>query len=363
MRPASSSDPEAGPGRGDGGGPGRPLAVLFGCAGTALDPAEAAFFRDADPMGFILFRRNAREPSQVAELTAALREAVGRPDAPVLVDQEGGRVQRLKGPDWPPVPPMRAIGRLAERDPRAGAEAARLAGRVLAATLRPLGIDVDCAPVADVLRPETTDAIGDRAFGSDPDLVSDLCRRIAAGLLEGGVLPVVKHVPGHGRAAVDSHLETPRVHAPRDALEETDFAPFRALQALPCAMVAHVVYDALDPVRPASVSASVIGTLVRREFGFDGFLFSDDVCMEALGGTPDERACAVLAAGCDAALHCNGEMAEMEAIAARAPRLTAAAAARWARARAYPDPAPGPFDADDGLRRLGALLAAGGVDA
>jgi beta-N-acetylhexosaminidase len=361
MPPASSSVPDAAPVR-PAAGAARPLAVLFGCAGEELDPAEAAFFRDADPMGFILFRRNAREPSQVAALAAALREAVGRLDAPVLVDQEGGRVQRLRGPAWPPVPPMRAIGALAERDPAAGAEAARLAGLVLAATLRPIGIDVDCAPVADVLRPETTDAIGDRAFSADPDLVAELCRRLAAGLLEGGVLPVAKHMPGHGRAVVDSHLETPRVHAPREALEETDFAPFRALQALPCGMVAHVVYDALDPVRPASVSPSVIGTLVRREFGFDGFLFSDDVCMEALGGTPAERACAVLAAGCDAALHCNGEMAEMEAIAARAPRLTEAAAARWARARAYPAAAPAPFDPDEGLRRLGVLLAGSRAD-
>jgi beta-N-acetylhexosaminidase len=346
MHPASSSVLEAGP-----------LAVVLGCEGPRLTAAEAALFRAADPLGFILFRRNVESPAQVRALVGALRAAVGRPDAPVLVDQEGGRVQRLRGPDWPPLPPARAIGDLAARDPEAGKAAAFLLGRILAAELRPLGIDVNCVPVADVTDAGTTDAIGDRAFGDDPERVAVLAGALAAGTLAGGLLPVVKHLPGHGRAVVDSHHETPHVDASRADLEARDFVPFRALQALPCAMVAHVVFHDVDPRRPASISPAVIGTLIRREFGFDGFLFSDDIDMEALAGSPADRARAVLAAGCDAALHCNGRLAEMEAIAATAPRLTLAARRRWALAAAYPDPAPDPFDPVAGRRRLADLLS------
>jgi len=348
MHPASSSGPEAGS-----------LAVVFGCAGTRLAPAEAALFRAADPLGFILFRRNVESPAQVRALVDELRSVVGRADAPVLVDQEGGRVQRLRGPAWPPLPPARAIGDLALRDQDAGRRAAFLLGRILAAELRPLGIDVNCVPVADVTAPGTTEAIGDRAFGDDPATVTALAGALAAGTLSGGLLPVVKHLPGHGRAVVDSHHETPHVDASRADLEARDFAPFRALQALPCAMVAHVVYANVDPLRPASVSPAVIGTLIRREFGFDGFLFSDDIDMDALAGSPADRARAVLAAGCDAALHCNGRMAEMEAIAATVPRLTPAARRRWALARCYPDPEPEPFDPVAGRRRLDDLLSTG----
>jgi beta-N-acetylhexosaminidase len=346
MHPASSF------GREDG-----PLAVVFGCEGPRLTDAEAAFFRAADPLGFILFRRNVATPAQVRALVDDLRAAVGRADAPVLVDQEGGRVQRLRGPAWPPLPPARAIGDLFLRDREAGHQAAFLLGRILAAELRPLGITVNCVPVADVLTPGTTDAIGDRAFGDDPELVSLLAGALAGGILAGGLLPVVKHLPGHGRAVVDSHHETPHVDVARAALETRDFVPFRALQALPCAMVAHVVFHDVDPQHPASVSPAVIGTLIRREFRFDGFLFSDDIDMQALAGSPADRACAVLAAGCDAALHCNGRLGEMEAIAVKAPRLTAAARRRWELARTYPDPAPTAFDPVEGRRRLDALLS------
>ncbi|HZH27100.1 MAG TPA: beta-N-acetylhexosaminidase [Azospirillaceae bacterium] len=345
MPPASSSGRKA------------PLAAVFGCAGPRLTEDERALFRDADPFGLILFRRNCETPAQVRALTDSFRELVGRGDAPVLVDEEGGRVQRLRPPVWPSLPPMRRIGELAERDPDAGAEAALLAGRLLAEKLRPLGVDVDCAPVADVLLPETTDAIGDRAFAADPDLVATLCRALAAGLLRGGVLPVVKHLPGHGRAVVDSHLETPRVTAPLADLQTVDFMPFHALQALPVAMVAHVVYTALDPVSPASVSPKIIANIIRGEFRFDGFLFSDDIVMEALGGTQAQRAKAVLAAGCDAVLHCNGDFVQMAAIAAEIPPLTPEAVLRWERARTYPVAEPDAFDTAEGHARLDFLLA------
>jgi len=292
---------------------------------------ERDFFRDADPFGFILFRRNVRDPEQVRHLVTALRDCVGRP-APILIDQEGGRVARLRPPHWPEHPPARRIGQLAEMDRAAGHRAAWLNGRLLAAMLSDLGIDVDCAPVADVPVPGSHDVIGDRAFADDPGLVADLCRAFADGMMAGGVLPVVKHVPGHGRAGADSHKELPVVNAGRDTLERTDFAPFRDLADLPLAMAAHVVYPAVDPSRPASTSPTVIGEVVREWIGFDGLLFSDDLSMEALSGSPADRALAVLAGGCDVALHCNGDMAEMRAVAAVAPRLEPAGQARWLRA-------------------------------
>lgn len=310
-----------------------PSAVVYGCAGPVLTDAERAFFADARPLGFILFRRNCVEPSQVRALVADLRAAVGW-QAPVLIDQEGGRVARLQPPHWPKLPAARRLGDLAARDPEAAREAARTHGRLLAALLSDLGIDVDCAPVADVPVAGAHDVIGDRAFGTDPTLVATLARAQAEGLLEGGVLPVVKHVPGHGRAGADSHQELPVVTVPLAALRGQDFAPFRDLADMPLAMAAHVVYTALDPGAPASTSAAVIAEVVRGWIGFDGLLLSDDLSMQALSGTLPERALAVLAAGCDAALHCNGDFAEMQAIAARAPALSAAGQRRWRAAKA-----------------------------
>lgn len=338
----------------------RPRAVVFGCAGLEVTPDEAAFFRDADPLGFILFRRNCDSRDQMRRLVDDLRASIGRPDAPVLIDQEGGRVARMRPPHWPAHPPMSVFGTLAGRDAEAGREAAREAawinGRLLAHMLTEVGITVDCAPVCDVPVEGAHDIIGDRAFSRDPALVIDLARATADGLLAGGVLPVVKHIPGHGRAFADSHAELPVVEADRATLEATDFAPFRALADLPLAMVAHVVLKAIDPTAPASTSAIVVREVVRGpSIGFDGLLFSDDLSMNALQGDPRARADAVLAAGMDVVLHCNGDLAEMRSLIDAVPVLSGAAAERWARAEAMRH-APEPADIAALTTRLAELL-------
>ncbi|MFV3130117.1 beta-N-acetylhexosaminidase [Niveispirillum sp. KHB5.9] len=312
-------------------------ALVLGCEGTVLSAAERDFFRDANPLGFILFRRNVDSPDQVRALVADLRASVGR-HAPILIDQEGGRVARLRGPHWPELPPARAVGDIADLD--AAGQAAWLHGRLLAAMLADLGIDVDCAPVADVPVPGAHDVIGDRAFAMDPSRVARLAGAQAAGLLAGGVLPVVKHVPGHGRAFADSHKELPVVHTKRAELEAWDFAPFKELAGLPAAMVAHVVFTDIDPALPASVSSTVIADIIRGHIGFDGLLFSDDLSMQALSGTLGQRTAAVLAAGCDVALHCNGQMVEMLDVAANARALDDAAMRRWTTASALVAAAP-----------------------
>lgn len=338
--------------------PARSRAVVFGCAGPSLSADEAAFFRDSDPLGFILFRRNCETPEQVRRLVADLRASVGRADAPVLIDQEGGRVARMRPPHWPAHPPMRAFGDLAARDPAAGREAAWINGRLLAHMLADCGVTVDCAPVCDVPVEGSHDIIGDRAFSRDPVLVAELARATADGLLAGGVLPVIKHIPGHGRAFADSHAELPVVEASRAELEATDFAPFRALADLPLGMVAHVVLKAVDPEFPASTSAIVVREVVRGpSIGFQGLLFSDDLSMNALAGNIGNRAQSVLAAGLDVVLHCNGEMAEMREVAAVVPALSDAAAARWLRAEALRR-APQPVEVADLSARLAGLLAA-----
>lgn len=336
----------------------RPRALVLGCAGLGLSDGERALFAEADPFGFILFRRNCGAPDQVRALVADLRAAIGRPDAPVLIDQEGGRVARLRPPHWPKFPPARAFGALAERDLAAGLEAAWTNGRLLAHALHDLGITVDCAPVCDVPVEGAHDVIGDRAFARDPDLVARLARATCEGLMAGGVLPVVKHLPGHGRAFADSHAELPVVSAPWEALERTDFAPFRALADMPLGMVAHVVLAALDRDHPASVSPRVIGEVVRgAAIGFDGLLLSDDLSMGALDGTMEERARAVLDAGVDVVLHCNGVLDEMRSLSAAVPPLSDAAMRRWNRARAA-RAVPGPVDVTALRWRLERLLSA-----
>ena len=296
-------------------------ATIFGCAGLELGAAEAAFFREADPWGFILFVRNVDTPEQVARLTSSLREAVGR-DAPVLIDQEGGRVQRLRAPHWREwLPPLDQA--LAARDP---SRSFWLRARLQAAELRALGIDVNCAPTCDVAGPETHPFLRNRCFGTTPEAVISGARATAEGLLAGGVLPVIKHIPGHGRATADSHKDLPVVTAPRAELEALDFAPFRALADLPLAMTAHIRFTALDDA-PATQSPALI-RLIREEIGFGGLLMTDDISMEALSGSVASRARASLAAGCDVILHCNGERPEMEAIAAEAGRFAPTAAAR-----------------------------------
>ncbi len=312
--------------------------MIFGCAGSRLSDAEARLFAAADPAGFILFERNCQTPDQVRDLVAALRDCVGRPQAPVLIDQEGGRVTRLKPPHWRAPPAARRLGALAQRDPELGREAAWTAARLIAADLYALGITVDCAPVLDVPAPGAHGIIGERAFGPSPDAVAELGRAFCEGLLAGGVMPVIKHIPGHGRATADSHTELPVVEAPKEALEEVDFAPFRALNDMPWAMTAHVLYRALDPERPATTSPAVIAEVIRGRIGFEGVLVSDDLSMQPLRGTPGERAAAALAAGCDLVLHCNGSRAEMEELAAAAPPLSEAALERLSRAEAMREP-------------------------
>ncbi|WP_207458686.1 beta-N-acetylhexosaminidase [Azospirillum sp. SYSU D00513] len=335
----------------------RRRAAVLGCAGLVLTAEERRFFRDADPLGFILFRRNCDTPDQVRELVAAMRESVGRADAPVLIDQEGGRVARLRPPHWPSFPPARRFGELAERDRAAGLEAAWINGRLLAHSLRDVGVDVDCAPVCDVPVEGAHDIIGDRAFSRDPNLVADLARATAQGLMAGGVLPVIKHIPGHGRAFADSHAELPVLDAPLRDLERSDFAPFRALADLPLAMVAHVVMTAVDPAAPASTSATVIRDIVRGPaIGYDGLLFSDDLSMGALAGGMEERARAVMEAGLDIVLHCNGVMEEMEAAMRAVPPMSDAAVRRWAHARALCG-APQPADIPALEARMAELLA------
>ena len=308
-----------------------PAAVVFGCAGEELGRDERAFFADADPLGFILFARNCREPLQVRDLVAALRDCVRRADAPVLIDQEGGRVQRLGPPHWRRRAPWRGFGDMAAAEgPDRAADAARIDAREIAAELADLGIDVNCLPLLDVPAPGGHAVIGDRALSDDPATVAVLGRAVCEGLLAEGVLPVVKHIPGHGRAKADSHLALPVVDAPEDDLA-SDFAPFRALRDMPWAMTAHVVYTAFDAAAPATQSAAVVERAIRGAIGFGGLLISDDLCMDALSGSPGARARAALDAGCDAVLHCNGDLAEMRDAMQGVDAMTGRAMARFRR--------------------------------
>ncbi|MEO0485039.1 MAG: beta-N-acetylhexosaminidase [Pseudomonadota bacterium] len=306
-------------------------AVIFGCAGPVLSAQEAAFFRDADPWGFILFDRNLENPAQIRALTASLRAAVGR-EAPILIDQEGGRVQRLWPPTWRQHPPALDLCEAAP-DPVC---AMYLRGRLIAAELAALGIDVNCAPNADIATADTHPRLRNRCYGTRAADVIRRARAMADGLLAGGVLPVVKHMPGHGSATKDSHLELPVVTKSRDALAAQDAAPFAALNDLPMAMTAHVVFTAYDEARPATTSPT-LHRVMRGEIGFGGLLMTDDLAMEALTGTPAERAEAAQAAGCDIILHCNGALAEMETLAHLT--LTQAAQTRAAAALARRAPA------------------------
>ncbi|MGH6672839.1 MAG: beta-N-acetylhexosaminidase [Xanthobacteraceae bacterium] len=313
-------------------------AFITGLAGTTLSDAERAFLRDAQPWGLIVFKRNVADPRTLARLIGDCRGVLGWA-APVLVDQEGGRVQRLGPPHWPSYPPAAAYGRLYDRDAALGAAAARLGARLIAADLTAVGIDVDCMPIADLPAPGANAVIGDRAFGNDPAKIATLAGAFAAGLSDGGVLSVVKHIPGHGRATTDSHLKLPVVTAEQATLEANDFAAFRPLVDLPLAMTAHVVFTAIDPVAPATTSPVIVRDVIRASIGFQGLLMSDDVSMGALRGPIGERTRAALAAGCDVVLHCNGNMDEMLEVAAAAPPLGGEAARRASAALARRQPA------------------------
>jgi len=308
-------------------------AAIYGLEGLELSDDERSFFRDADPAGFILFKRNCENAAQVLRLTDALRDLSGRPDLPILIDQEGGRVARMKPPVWPAFPAAERFDQLYALAPSSAIEAVRSNARAIGLTLRESGVNVDALPLLDVRQPGASDVIGDRALGSEPMQVAALGRAVLDGLASAGVVGIIKHIPGHGRALVDSHKELPVVTASADELE-SDLEPFERLSSAPMGMTAHVIYTAWDPDHPASLSPTVIGEVIRGRIGFDGFLMSDDLGMEALQGDFGSRAAGVVAAGCDAALHCSGKMDEMVAVAASVPPLGAEAEARLARAMA-----------------------------
>lgn len=335
-------------------------AFITGISGLELTPAERDFIRAARPWGFILFKRNVDTPEQVARLVAELRATVGEGSAPVLIDQEGGRVQRLGPPHWPVYPPGAVFGSLYDRDPALGLKAARLSNRLIAADLADLGIDVDCLPLADVPVAGADNVIGNRAYGTEPGKVAAIARAVTEGLEQGGVLPVLKHIPGHGRATADSHFRLPTVDTPRAELERTDFAAFVPLADLPMAMTAHVVFSALDPAQPATTSATIIEQVIRGVIGFQGLLMSDDVSMNALAGSIAERTRAIVAAGCDMVLHCNGKLDEMREVAGQTPELSGKALARADKALASRKP-PLAIDRKAARAELDALVQQTGM--
>jgi len=310
-------------------------AIIFGCAGKEPSGQEKEFFRAEQPWGFILFARNIGEPEQISDLVASMRDCVGRPETPVFIDQEGGRVQRIRPPIAPNYPPGSSVGAVYQADREAGLRAAWLLARLHAFDLLRFGITADCLPVLDVPVDGASDVIGARAYGRDPDSVAALGRATAEGLIAGGVLPVMKHVPGHGRATLDTHLALPTVTEPIEALRSHDFAPFRALNDLPMAMTAHVIYASVDPEFPATTSAKVVKDIIRGEIGFDGLLISDDTSMKALSGTFVEKAAGIMAAGVDIVLHCNGVMEEMVGIAQGASTLSGKSLRRAERALSH----------------------------
>jgi beta-N-acetylhexosaminidase len=335
-------------------------AFITGVSGPELSATEREFIRAERPWGFILFKRNIETPEQVILLVQELRKVVGEPDAPVLIDQEGGRVQRLGPPHWPVYPPGAAFGTLYDIDRALGLSAARLSARLIAADLAELGITVDCLPLADLPVAGADAVIGNRAYGTEPAKVAAIARAVTLGLEQGGLLPVLKHIPGHGRATADTHFRLPEVDTAKTELERTDFAAFQPLADLPMAMTAHVVFSALDPAHPATTSATIIEQVIRGVIGFQGLLMSDDVSMNALSGSIAERTRAIFAAGCDMVLHCNGDLDEMREVAAETPELSGKALERAGRALASRR-TPQPFDRVAARAELEALMTRAGT--
>ena len=335
-------------------------AFITGVSGPELSAAEREFIRLERPWGFILFKRNIETPAQVILLISELRKELGEPDAPVLIDQEGGRVQRFGPPNWPAYPPGAVFGRLYDIDRALGLSAARLSARLIAADLTETGVTVDCLPLADVPVAGADAVIGDRAYGTEPGKVAAIARAVTEGLEQGGILPVLKHIPGHGRATADTHLKLPVVDTSKAELERTDFAAFQPLADLPMAMTAHVVFSALDPAHPATTSATIIEQVIRGVIGFQGLLMSDDVSMNALAGSIAERTRAVFAAGCDMVLHCNGKLDEMREVARETPQLSGNALQRAKRALASRK-APQAFDRPAARAELDALINRAGT--
>ena len=330
-------------------------AFITGVSGLELSASEREFIRAERPWGFILFKRNIETPDQVSALVRELRSCLGEADAPVLIDQEGGRVARLAPPHWPAYPPGAVFGALYDLDPALGLQAARLSSRLIAADLIDLGVTVDCLPLADVPVAGADAVIGNRAYGTEPAKVAAIARAVTGGLELGGVLPVLKHIPGHGRATADSHFRLPTVDTPREELERTDFAAFQPLADLPMAMTAHVVFSALDPAQPATTSATIIRQVIRGAIGFQGLLMSDDVSMNALAGSITERTRSIVNAGCDMVLHCNGKLDEMRDVARETPELTGEALQRAKRALASRKQ-PEPLDRQAARAELDALV-------
>src|SRR5712675_3199684 len=335
-------------------------AFITGVSGLELTDAEREFVRAERPWGFILFKRNVDTPAQIAQLVGKLRDCVGNPEAPVLIDQEGGRVQRLGPPHWRSYPSGAVFGALYDSDRMLGLQAARLSSRLIASDLIDLGITVDCLPLADVPVEGSDAVIGNRAYGTEPGKVAPIARAVTEGLEQGGILPVLKHIPGHGRATADTHFRLPVVDTPRAELERTDFAAFQPLADLPMAMTAHVVFSALDTAHPATTSATIIQQVIRGVIGFQGLLMSDDVSMNALAGSIAERTRAILTAGCDMVLHCNGKLDEMRAVARETPLLTGKALERAKRALASRR-APQPLDRGAARAELDELVQRAGV--
>jgi beta-N-acetylhexosaminidase len=330
-------------------------ALIIGVAGETLRAEERSFLAVSRPAGLILFARNCSNKPQVRRLVEDVRSAAGGDSLLVLIDQEGGRVRRLKPPEWRELPPAAAYGRLYARDPALALRRARLVARLTAAELREIGVNCNCAPVLDVPQPGAHQIIGDRAYAETPAAVAALGCAVAEGLLEGGVVPIIKHVPGHGRARADSHVELPVVVAALAELERSDFVPFKALRDVPAAMTAHVVYSAIDPAAPASTSARVTADIIRGAIGFDGLLMSDDICMGALSGGVRARAEAVIKAGSDIALHCSGNLAEAESAAAGVPALADRPLERYLRTIAVNERVD-PFDAGEAAAVLSEML-------
>ena len=329
--------------------------AIFGCSGLRVSAEERDFFRDVRPWGFIVFGRNIADRAQLRALVMALRETVDDLQAPVLIDQEGGRVARLGPPQWPARPAAQGFADLHATAPEAAREAAYLNARLMAHDLIEVGVNVDCLPVLDVPVAGAHDIIGDRAYGHDPSVIIDLGRQVIEGMIEGGVLPVMKHIPGHGRAEADSHLALPRVTATSEELSASDFVTFRSLNNCPLAMTAHVVYEAIDAQRPATTSPKMIRDVIRGEIGFEGLLMSDDLSMKALSGSLDYRAKSSLFAGCDVVLHCNGDIAEMREISTELKPLEDIHLKRAEAALAHLS-TPEEFDIEAAGARVSALL-------
>ncbi len=307
-------------------------AFIIGCEGHQLSDEEVAFIKDQRPWGFIIFARNIDTPDQVRSLCAQFRECVGREDAPILIDEEGGRVQRLRPPHWNSYPAGKILGDIYQKDNAAGLRAAWVHARLIARDLHDIGVNVDCLPVLDVPVEGAHDAIGNRAYSFDPDIVAEIGRQVVEGLKDGGVLPVIKHMPGHGRAMSDSHFDLPRVDEDLETLLASDFKPFTALNQVAMAMTAHIVFNAIDPDLPSTTSKRMIDEIIRGSMGFDGLLMSDDVSMSALSGDYRQRSEQIFAAGCDIVLHCNGLMDEMQQVSAVTPQLSGESLKRANRA-------------------------------